>query len=184
MNYSVKNVKSWQGTDGVGTECTLYRDGKKVARCLDEGCGGEMHFYWADYKEPRVDITVTISDYDAPQDENGKRPEKQHTYKGTPEEKLLAEFANAQQEEAYGMTLRKDGGWIVSDLCDAYDRAKQERKIAKKLKTHTGFVVMEKGEEVTYTLNRPYSPVIAAQLKTKYGDSLVKILNEELAETA
>jgi len=172
MNYSVKNVKSWMARDGIGTTCTLYRDGKKVAMCRDDGNGGEMDIDWLDYKEPRVDINVTISDYDAEKDENGERPEKAHTYKGTPEQKLMAEWANAQVTVYHGTKLRRDAGWVVSELCDAYE-------MAKKLKNKTGFVVLENGQEVQYTMNTPYTAKVEADLKAEYGDKLVKILNTE-----
>jgi len=33
--WTVKGIKRWDGMEGVGTECSLYRDGKKVARVLD-----------------------------------------------------------------------------------------------------------------------------------------------------
>jgi hypothetical protein len=76
-----------------------------------------------------------------------------------------------------GTTLRKDGAWIVSDLCNDYDRA-------KRLKNKTGFVVMEGGEEAEFTINRPYTPEVKAQLEAEYGDKLVKILNTEFVSAA
>lgn len=176
MNWTVKNVKSWTGRDGIGTECSLYRDGKKVARCLDDGNGGEMHFEWADWKAPKVDINITVSDYKAEPDANGDRPEIPHTYRGTPEEKLLAEYANTQTDSTYGKPMRKDAGWVVSELCDAYERN-------KRLKNKTGFVVLENGRETEYTMNTPYTPEVKARLEAKYGDKLVRILNTEFVDS-
>lgn len=38
--YTLKNVKTWNGTDGGGFEASLYRDGKKVGTVFNAGCGG------------------------------------------------------------------------------------------------------------------------------------------------
>ena len=40
MNYTMKNLKSWDSIDGVGWEASLYRDGTKLGRIKDEGNGG------------------------------------------------------------------------------------------------------------------------------------------------
>ena len=180
MSWTVKNVKMMDGHDGNIIRCTLYRDGVKVATCFNDGNGGEMDIDWVDRQAPRVDINVTISDYDAPKDEDGNRPEKAHTYRGTPEEKLLAEFANAQTEVSeYGsgkMVLRKDAGWVVEDLCLAFERA-------KRMKNKTGFILLDKnGREVEYTMNAPYTPEVKARLEAEHGDKLVRILNTEFVD--
>lgn len=46
MAYSVKNVKTFMGTEGYGYNCNLYRDGKKVAEVVDTADGGLVNFYW------------------------------------------------------------------------------------------------------------------------------------------
>ncbi len=46
MEYTVKNVKTFKGTDGPGFSATLYRDEIKIASVLDEGDGGDMSFMW------------------------------------------------------------------------------------------------------------------------------------------
>jgi hypothetical protein len=182
MNWTVKNVKSWMGRDGVGTTCTLYRDGKKVADCRDDGNGGQMDIDWADYKAPRVAINTTILDYDSPKE---SRKEKEWTYNGTPEEKLLAEYANGQtyvSEYGDNMTMRKDSGWIVSDLCDAKDREKEAKRRAKALKTKTLFVLNVKGVETEYSINAPYTPEMKARLEKENGTKLVRIVNTEFVD--
>lgn len=45
-NYEVKNVKTFRGMEGQGFNATLYRDGKRVAFVIDEGCGGCLLFEW------------------------------------------------------------------------------------------------------------------------------------------
>ena len=43
--YTVKNVKSFQGLEGQGFECSLYKDGKKIGTCTDTASGGEIDYY-------------------------------------------------------------------------------------------------------------------------------------------
>jgi len=47
--YGVKNVKTFHGHDGGCWECTLYRDGKRVAICTEDGWGGELQFHWLNH---------------------------------------------------------------------------------------------------------------------------------------
>jgi len=166
--WTVKGIKRWDGMEGVGTECSLYRDGKKVARVLDDGNGGEVHFTWADRSSTgsTVEINILIT---------RDHKEVPWTYKGTPEEKLLVEHANAITEDFHGKTLRKDAGWVVCDLCDAVERE-------KRLKGKTGFIVLENGDEHEYAMNHPYTPEIKAELEAKYGDKLVRILNTKFVD--
>lgn len=45
MIYTVKNVKSFQGREGNGYECSLYKDGKKIGTVTDTASGGMTDFY-------------------------------------------------------------------------------------------------------------------------------------------
>ena len=42
--FSVKGYKSWTAREGVGAQTTLYKNGKKIGLCTDEGNGGEVDF--------------------------------------------------------------------------------------------------------------------------------------------
>jgi len=42
--FTVKGYTTWRGREGVGAQATLYRDGKKIGLCTDEGNGGEVDF--------------------------------------------------------------------------------------------------------------------------------------------
>ena len=44
--YTVKSVKTFHGHDGYGWECNLYNDKQKIATVVEDGCGGELKFYW------------------------------------------------------------------------------------------------------------------------------------------
>ena len=45
MIYTVKNVKGFQGLEGYGYECSLYKDGKKIGTITDTANGGMADYY-------------------------------------------------------------------------------------------------------------------------------------------
>lgn len=46
--WEVKNVKSFQGRDGLVFNLSLYYQGKRVAVVQNDGWGGENHYEWLD----------------------------------------------------------------------------------------------------------------------------------------
>ena len=52
------------------------------------------------------------------------------------------------------------------------------------MKTKTLFVIKKNGADVEFQMNAPYTPDIKAYLESKYGSSLVKILNTEFVSSA
>lgn len=56
MNYTIKNLKTWNTHDGGGYSCTLYCDGEKIALVLNEGVGGETQITTLDVNSPKVEI--------------------------------------------------------------------------------------------------------------------------------
>ena len=53
-HYSITKFKSFTGTDGLGFNATLLKDGKKVCFVIDEGCGGCMHFDFTSREEQQA----------------------------------------------------------------------------------------------------------------------------------
>ena len=49
--YSIKGVKQFMGMEGMGFNCTLYRDGKKVAFVIDSAQGGEYEYRFVNKEE-------------------------------------------------------------------------------------------------------------------------------------
>jgi hypothetical protein len=47
-DYHVKNTHTFNGRDGLGFTCTLYKGKKRIATVVDDGAGGEMQFQFAD----------------------------------------------------------------------------------------------------------------------------------------
>ena len=129
-DYSVKNIKSFQGREGYGYNCNLYRNGKKVAFCYDDASGGGMHpIEWDN--APRTRAT----------------DEEWETYRTwrAEEERLLAEhiatLPPAPPDERWPNLppLTIDEGLFVEELVNRFEEEKEERKIERQCKTKTLF---------------------------------------------
>ena len=48
MNYSISKVKTFEGVEGMGFNCTVLCDGKPVAKVTDDAWGGECRWDWTD----------------------------------------------------------------------------------------------------------------------------------------
>lgn len=44
-SYSVKNVKTFTGSEGAGFECSIYNKGKKIGTAMDPATGGPVNFF-------------------------------------------------------------------------------------------------------------------------------------------
>lgn len=44
MKYEVKNLKTFNGRDGGGFECSLYKDGKRIGTVFNGGCGAGNYY--------------------------------------------------------------------------------------------------------------------------------------------
>jgi len=163
-DYSVKKVKSFQGREGYGYNADLYWGTKKVASILDEGCGGEAWVYWDDIEEEKVDITRT--------DYKGEK----HTYRGTPEEKILREHIETipLQESEYSKDgFRVDLTCFLSALVGNYEEQRQLKRWCKK-KTVLHLKTQKPGEYTT--LSVPYDPEMKSTLEQQFD--IAEIVNE------
>ena len=154
--YNVKAIKTFRGSEDSGWECSLYNDqNKKVAVVVELGGGGEVKFYWADLKLPRIK-TNGFGWKDEPM-----------TYNDTPAQSAL---------RTHCLTLPK---WLcagrmvytsmdvfvtnmVNDALTAKDVKKMLRKIA----------VYDDGEIYTYKVP-PSHPTIREQIKKKSPNAIV-----------
>lgn len=151
--YTVKGVKSFMGHEGNGYNCTLCKDGKKIASVIDQGDGGEPYFYFEN--KPVEDalhayvktLPSIVSDYDDPKD-----PTKKFEY--TPD---IASF--------------------VSGLVDDYDYAKRTKRLCK---TQTVYRLDDTPKDSVMILKHLYNAEAKAHLEKKYGKRLVEIVNETL----
>lgn len=147
--YNVKGIKSFEGIEGLGFNATLYKDNKKIAFVIDEGCGGEPIFHFFE--------------------RNGE-------YRGDKDEKeLRAYVATLPRVKFDDHELTMDIGWFVTELVNQYE---VDKKYKVKCKNHTCFKLQGDSEEQFWSVNRPYSPKVKEYLKKKYSDKLVEIINE------
>jgi len=155
--YSVKNVKSFQGREGYGFNCTLYRDGKKVGSCIDDASGGEMYPVSWDAKVDRKEEQRLLNAH------IGTLP------------KVASSFGDGK------MTLTIDEGWFVTELVNQFEKQKEVRKVQRQCSTKTLFrtPTMEKGSYSWYKV--PYNERVAKFVREKQGKD-VEIFNEVFAE--
>lgn len=45
-DWTLKNVKNFEGMEGYGFNASLYHGTKRIAKVIDDASGGEIMFYW------------------------------------------------------------------------------------------------------------------------------------------
>lgn len=166
-NYSVKNVKSFMGREGMGFNCNLYRNGKKVGFCMDDASGGGMH---------PIDWVGTPSTHG---DSEGW--DKWRSFRDE-EQRLLSEHIKSLPKvNSHGMELEIDEGWFVNELVSEWEQQRDIRKIKKQCQGKTlfrhsgcsfgGYVIM----------SSIFNDQVRESLKKKYGED-VEIFNDVMAE--
>jgi len=169
MGYAVKNVKSFQGREGIGYECSLYRDGKRVATVVNTANGGETDFYWKDMDKSRVEVAV--HDW----------KDEMRTILVTPEEKLLHEHTDHMfYDESFGdKPLRMGIDGYIDTLADTFEQNKTFKKWCRK---QTCFRLKGDAKDSWRTINMKFSdPRVKPHLVNKHGEQLEEILNERFA---
>jgi hypothetical protein len=168
MNYTVKNIKSFKGMEGLGFNASLYRDDKKVAFVVDSAQGGCLDFEWVDSQEPAVNINIT------------NRDGLHHTYKGTPEEKILAEYVNSLPKiKFFGKGLKVDSDMFVTKLVED---SENEKRLKRMCRTKTLVRTKECKDEEYYSYNTPFTPKTKEFITNEHGDNLIEIINERFIE--
>ncbi len=125
----LKKVKMFKCHDGIGLDCDLYVDGKKVCHVFDSAHGGgnEYHAYGPDYKANNKII----------QD--------------------LEEYAKTLPEtpSSYGGTLKQDLDSIINDILMKMEKEKMQKKSEKKFGTHIIVGVPEGNSVREYAYGKP-----------------------------
>ena len=152
--FELRKYHKNMGHEGEGFACELWMDGALAAHVIDEGGGGAPMFHWAsrEMASKVLDHVKTL-------------PEKVY-----PAGQGMDELRVPADQETF-----------IWDLVEAH-RLRQKCKRAAKTKTLFR-LKSDEGTDVAYrTLSAPYSEKAVLQLKTKYGDDLVEIINETLAK--
>ena len=159
MNFSVKNIKSFNGREGVGYSATLYLDGKKFAEILDDANGGEVDVHCFDYHSH---TKVTIKTYI---DKEGV----QHTWDVSPNHALLHNYVltlpqwkSSFSDEMYDMTI----GLFVEELVN---KILEEKKLAKAKKKGICFKLTADNKNTYRTINTHDMEVAVSYLNKQFG---------------
>ena len=153
--WEVKGVKSFMGLDFAGYNASLYRNGKKVAFVIDEGCGGEPNFDWTspEDQEAFADYARSVED--------------------------LSEFTGS---DGYGATLPDPERYYrqmavefrISAMVEDYE---EEQRLRRKCKTKTYFRVKGDPEDVYRCYKHKYDDRMKLHLLAKHPD-IIEVLNE------
>jgi hypothetical protein len=179
--YTVKGVKYHKGHEGEPlAQCSLLRDGAKVADYSDGDWGGEARFSWRDERTaPKVRRTL-------PADYHGNASPQEISV--TPEEGLLLDHIKDMTWEMYGgeegipaKTAPMHPDIFVGDLISRFDEQKQFRVRAK---SQTLYRLHGDPKGQYWTLNRPFDSQTKHRIQQKHGDRLAEIINETLGQTA
>jgi hypothetical protein len=165
--YKVKNVKLFKGMEGSGFNCSLYRDNKKVAECIDSGNGGEIMFNWLDYKEPR--IKRDIPDLHI-------KGEVAHV-SFTPYENDFFDFCRKETYDGYFGKSPKTPDLKLSEMIDDFENNKRLKRLCKS-KTLFRIPKQSYKDGVWHTIPHVFTPQVKEYLVKKYGNC--KILNESM----
>jgi len=152
-DYSVKGVKSFQGREGLGFNCNLYRGKKKVAFCYDDASGGEVRIDWLEGRNSQESKLLERHVDSLPK-------------------------VNSQFDGVGLLTI--DDGWFVSDLVAKWEAESDIRKLRKQCSTKTFFrtPTQEKGQYSYY--KAPISDALRTKIQRENGDD-VEIFNDVFA---
>jgi hypothetical protein len=163
--YEVKAVKTFMGMDCPGYNATLYRGKKKVAFVIDNGNGGCLSIHWVDVNEERI-VHHTTNYKGEP-----------HSYKVTPEEKLLLDHcASLPDEEFMGEPMSISDEIFIGGLVDHYENQKW---LKRQCRTKTLFTTPDCKEGEYRTIKNKFEPRIKEYIMDKYPEAV--ILNEQVA---
>jgi|GEM_PF-4819073 len=168
----LKRVKTFRGHDGVGLDCDLYVDGKKVCRVFDSAHGGENEYqaYGNSPEEYKANYKI-IND--------------------------LEEYAKTLPKKKFGSELgggeySQDLGSIINDLLEVIESEKFAKKLEKKFLTHiivgipngTSYREFSYGKPVVQLSTLPkarlQADIDALKAKLKEGEQILNTNIDEL----
>lgn len=173
-DYTVKNIKSFRGTDGYGYNATIYCDGKKIAFAMDGADGAPLNVEWEDSNvRPLVDVTW-----------------KNHNDEAciihcTPEEAKMYEHVRGKKWTLGEFSGNMDPDLFIEELVN--DELNKKSKIAQEkrwIKKETLFHLKDQKEGAFMTIKAVFCKRVKDFIINKYGDQVAFILNERYGQIA
>lgn len=158
-SFSLKNVRTFNGNEGLGFAANLYEGRKKVAEVLDDAWGGQIQIRYLDKTaEQRLKAVVQslprVVRKDLSDPNNPGRP----------------------------FSYQPDVDHLINDLFLEHLKQKEEQKVERLCKTRTLYVRHSDGDDSYWIIKQPYGPDIKENLEKKFGADLKEILNERFIE--
>ena len=147
--YSVRNVKTFRGTEGEGFNATLYRDGRRIAFVIDDASGSDIDIQWVGVRARETEEKLLLKFLKTLPKENWEDRE----YDVTPDI-FLSELVNQALTEKRLRRLFRT---------ETLFRLKGDRTDNDKWRV----------------FRAPFSSTVKAQLLKTYGHDLAHILNED-----
>ena len=151
--FDLKKYHKNRGHEGEGFDCELWMDGVLVAHVTDEGGGGAPLYRWAS-REMMLKLDEHI--------------------KTLPPEHVPAQFGM----EAYDRPIDRES--FIWSLVTRHEEMKRWKRACK---TKTLFRLASDGADKWREMKVPFSPAVAEQLRKRFGDDLLCIINETIGDT-
>ena len=154
--YHVKKIVMFNGIEGEGYNCNLYRDKTKIAEVINDASGGDVNFYWTDQGSPRVET-------------NGIDPYKDEprVFKDTPEESLFRTYClGLPKWDCNGKMVHRCMDIAIEDLVNDTLSARSLKRALKNI------VTFEKDNKV-YIYTRKATPENITIFKAKKPDAII-----------
>jgi hypothetical protein len=148
--YSVKGVKSFQGREGMGYECSVYKDGKRIGTVTDVCNGGGM-----------LQMNLKTREEETALEEYCKAlPKLSYMHDG--------------KENFYD----NDPCIFIGKLVDEFENKARMKKMCKGKTCYR--LTTDADPNTYWSMKRPFDATIKKHLQEKYGDTLAEIINESL----
>lgn len=121
LRFEIKNVKTFEGEEGMGLVCDLFINGTKCCHCIDSAYGGEMDVRNVSNSDKVKDLVKQMNDYC-----NNQPKIKHHDFEFPYTiECLINDLYNDKQiEKAKNQMLKKqENAIIVGKKGDYFDYA-------------------------------------------------------------
>jgi len=159
--YTIKNVKSFRGMEGLGFNATLYRDKKRVCLVMDSAQGAEYNFEWADWKAEGVVIKGT------------NRLGTEYSYKVTPEEKKFEDFLETLPKVKNCITGKLQTASADGFIAQLVDEWESRKWLKRQCRNKTLFTTPDCDECEYRTIKFKFGPSVRDHIMAKYPKAII-----------